>query len=65
MELLDIIRLREMLVDILDGGEGTCKVPPLANYLEPGFFGWKTCISMKVMHQPLDAGKFVDVIDGV
>ena len=65
MALLSLIRLREMLVDVLDGDEGPCKVVPLANSSEPGFFGWKTCSSMKVMYRLLNAGQFVDVVDGV
>ena len=65
MGLLGLLRFREMLVDVLDGDEGPCKVVPLANYSEPGFFGWKTCSSMKVTYLLLDAGQFVDVVDGV
>ena len=65
MALLGLLGLREMLVDVLGGDEGPCKVVPLANSSGLGFFGWKTCISMKVTYRPLDAGQFIDVFGGV
>ena len=54
-----------MLVDVIDGVEGTCKVVTLENSLEPGFFGCKNCSSMKVTYRPLNAGQFVGIVDGV
>ena len=65
MALLGILGLREMLIDVLDGDEGPCKVVSLVNSSEPGFFGWKTCSFMKVTYRPLNDGQFVDVVDGV
>ena len=65
MDLLSLLGLRKIIVDVLDGDKGPCKVVLLANSLEPGFFGWKTYSSMKVTYRPLNDGQFVDVVDGV
>jgi len=65
MDLLVILRLREMLVDIFDGDEGSYKVIPVANISQPGFFDRITCSSMKVSHRALDAWQFINIVDGI
>ena len=62
--LLGLLRLREILIHILDVDERPSEVVSCADASEPGSFGGKTCCAVKVSHCLLNARELIYIVDG-
>jgi len=62
--LLGLLRLREILIHILDVDERPSEVVSCADASEPGSFGGKTCCAVKVSYCLLNARELIYIVDG-
>ena len=64
MALLGLLRLREILIHILDVDEWPSEVVSCAYASEPGGFVGKTCCAVKILYRFLNARELIHIIDG-
>ena len=64
MALLGLLRLRKILIHILDVDERPCELVACADASEPGSFGGETCGTVKVSYSFFDARELVHIVDG-
>ena len=62
--LLGLLRLREILINILDIDERPSEVVSCADASEPGGFGGKTCCAVKISYHFLNARELIHIVDG-
>ena len=62
--LLGLLRLREILIHVLDVDERPGEVVSCADASEPGGFGGKSCCAAKISYRFLNAKELIHIVDG-